>query len=246
MESGEQDPGEKLRREAFEHNDVVGSTVTRRLIGEVVRKPSEKETREALELITSEVLNPMLEDYASRDTLKKFKEIASKTYGYPLSATHLSASVIYAIAMGLNSEATQDFKNSSLLSSVPIESICAYDVSVGIMGVASTIEHAENVLRGTYDKESGDIYSEYLAGAVSLSDEADSFLSEKAKALDYAKLLKEDPTGRSLIRHAVEEIENPQRELAPNLRGFVTHGARFAQKAYGIVYPLAEKIIKPT
>ena len=42
MERREQDPGQKSRREAFEHN-AVGSIITRYLINEgVMKKPVEK------------------------------------------------------------------------------------------------------------------------------------------------------------------------------------------------------------
>jgi len=246
MERDEQDPGQEFRREVFERNDEVGSAVTRLLIAEKMGNPSEIETKEALQLITSGVLNPMLEECTSRDALKMFKEVFSKTYGYPLSAPLLSSSVIYDIAMSLSSETTQGFKNTSLLSSVPIELICVYDVSVGIMEAVSAIKDAENSISGTSDNELVRHFSERLAGTFSLSDQADFFLSKKAEALKYSKLLKEDPTGRNLIRHVVQEIENPKKELYPNLREFVVHGARFAQSAYEIVYPLAEKIIKPT
>ena len=130
MEGREQNSGNRLRREAFEHSDEVGEVVTRQLIAEKIGNPSEKQTRKTLEKITSEVLNPMLEKYTNVETLKKFKEIASKIYGYPLSATHLSASVINSIAAGLSSVAIENFKNNEL-SSIPIETICASDVCVG-------------------------------------------------------------------------------------------------------------------
>lgn len=177
--------------------------------------------------------------------MKKIQEIASRKYGYPLSPPHLSASVLHTIAFVLNSAATEDFKNSEL-SLIPIESIYVYDISTGILLVTQSIIDAENIVRGTYDNKLGRIIFEYPTGAVNLPEQADHFLAEKARALEYARLLKKDPTGKNLIRHAVEEIENPpQRELAPFLREFVIHGARFAESAYGIVYPLAEKINKP-
>ncbi len=241
MEGHEQDSRQKSRRQAFEHSDALGLAVTRLLIGETMKNPSERETREVLERITSEILNPTLEEYSSGDKLKKFKEIASKHFGYPLSAPHLSSSIISLIAGDLRSEATEDFKNSEI-SSIPIELICAYDINVGIMKVVSAIEDAENAIRETSDNALGRSISEHLAGTASLSDQTNLFLSKKTKALEYSRFLKEDPTGKSLIRHAVEEIENPQRELAPNLREFVVHGARFAESAYGIVYPRAEKL----
>ena len=111
----------------------------------------------------------------------------------------------------------------------------------GVMEVISSIKDAEDVLRGSYEKKSGDFYNELPAGAVRHSEQADLFLKGRARTLEYTKLLKENPTGRSLIRHVLEEIENPKKEFYPNLRKFVVHGARFAQGAYGIVYPLAEK-----
>ena len=237
----EQDPRQKSRREAFEHSDAFGLAVTRLLIGDVMKKPSERETRETLEWITSEILNPTLKVYTSVDQLKKFKEITSKHFGYPLSAPHLSSSIISLIAGDLRSEATEDFKNREI-PSIPIKLICAYDVNVGIMRVVSAIEYAENAIRETSDNALGRSISERLAGVASLSDQTNLFLSKKRKALEYSKFLKEDPTGKSLIRYAVEETENPQSELSPNLREFVVHGARFAQNAYGIIYPIAERI----
>lgn len=245
MERDEQDSGQEFRREAFERSAGYGSRVTRRLISEGVSNPSERETRELLELITSDILNPVLEEHASSDTLKAFKEIDSKRYDYPLSAPHLSSLFISHIAGVLLGRTIEDFKNKEL-SSIPILSICLYDVGSGISGVASTIQDAENAIRGTFDNELGSLISESPAGAISLSDQADFFLKEKAKALKYSKLLKEDHTGRSLVRHAVEEIENPKYEHGPCLREFAVYGARFAEKVYGIVYPLAEKINKPT
>ena len=246
MERRGQDPGQEFRHEAFERSNAYGQIVTRRLISEVIKKPSEKEASEALELITSKVLNPTLEAYTNGDTLKKIKEMASRKYGYPLSAPHLSASVLHTIAFVLNSAATEDFKNSEL-SSIPIECIYAYDISTGILLVTQSIIDAENIVRGTYDNKLERIIFESPTGVVSLPEQADRFLAEKARALEYAKLLKKDPTGKNLIRHAVEEIENsPNRELAPFLREFVMHGMTFAESAYGIVYPLAEKINQST
>lgn len=244
MERREQDPGQ-IKREAFERSDGIGSIMTRGLWGERMGIPSERETKEALVLITSEFLNPVLEMYTKGKILKKFKETASKAYGYPLSAPHLSAEVINAIAVALRDDAIEDFKNNEL-SSIKVESIVAYDVSMGIMEVLSTIIDAENTIRGSFDNESLRRSSEYPAGTLSLSQEADIFLNARVKALDYSKLLREDPTGKSLVRHAVEEVENPERKLAPNLRELVVHGATFAERAYAVMYPLAAKMNNPT
>lgn len=242
MERREQDHGQKIR-EAFEHSDEIGSITTRRLWGEKMANPSEEESRKALEMITSEVLNPALQDYTNIDILKKFKKIASEKYGFPLSPPFLSKSVIVSIAMKLNREVTQEFKNTSLLSSIPIEHICAYDMNVGIIQVLSTIRDAEFVLNGTYDKEMGVLYDEW-SEVISPLVQAESLLAEKTKALEYATLLKENPTGKSLIRHAVEEVENPQTDFTPYLKEFVVAGARFAQNAYETIYPLAERVSK--
>lgn len=245
MEGNQQESEQNLRREVFERNDIYGAAVTRRLISERLKHPSEKESKDTIALITSEFFNPALQAYTNVDILKKYKKIASEKYGFPLSPPFLSISVIRSIAMELNGEATQEFKNTSLLSSIPIEIACAYDMSIGIMKVLSTIQDAEYVLRRTYDKKIGVFYDEW-SEVISPLVQAESFLAQKAKALEYATLLKEDPTGKSLIRHAVEEIEDPKEEFYPSLREFVVHGARLAESAYGIVYPLAEKIIKPT
>lgn len=245
MERREQDPGEKLRREAFERSAEHGGLVTRRLISERVRHPSERESREAIEFITSEVLNPILQDCTNVDMLKEFKEHASKKYGHPLSTPYLSAYVISDIATSLNNEAIQVFKDRELLS-IPIEFIFLYDMSIETMNVALTIKGTEDAIRGTFDNELGNSIYDGLVGDASLSEQADLFLAEKARALECSKLLMEDPTGKSVVRQAVEEIENPKYEHGPCIREFAVYGARFAETAYGIVYPLAEKIIKPT
>lgn len=245
MERRDRYDPEQERREAFNQDDSYGAYVTRYLISENVRRPSESESSDAISIISG-ILDPMLQDLTSIDIdkLKEYKNNASERYGYSLSAPLLSSLVIFDIAMELSNEATQEFKNRPTLSSIPTAYICEYDISAGIIHVTSAIQDAENVIRGTFDKEFADFYNsdDPLAVAISPSEQAEIFIEQKARTLKCSALLNEDPTGKSLIRYAVEEIENPQNDFTPSLREFMVVGARFAQRAYETIYPLAEKL----
>lgn len=245
MEHDRYDP-EQMRKEAFEHSDQIGANETRLLLQETTRAPTQRESREAIEAVTSQTLNPMLKAYTNADLLKKLKTLSQEEMGHLLSTPLLSASVLSAIAQLLEKETTESFKNSPLLSLIPADSICGFDTSAGIQNIALPIYDTECVIRGTFDRKL-DLMTEQYAGGHNMAQMANIFLAQKAKASEYASLLTDDPTGNSLIRHAVEEIEQSSDQdewFAIYTKEFLVHGARFAQRAYGIIYPLAEKVNK--
>ena len=124
---------------------------------------------------------------------------------------------------------------------IPITYLVYYDFVIGIKYTVNSIIMAEERIRGSSGFDIVDqIDNQNLPTDPAEKAEAALFLDNRSK--QAAHLLTQDPTGYKLIHSAVQSLESES--LLPDfaIRDFVVEGARHAQKAYGKIYPIAERI----
>jgi len=119
-----------------------------------------------------------------------------------------------------------------------------YDFAMGIKYTANAVIMAENRIRGNSEFDLIDeLNSPNLPTDPIANVEAALLLENLTRRA--ADLLIKDPTGRLLIRSTVQSLENGSAFIPDFLtRDFNIEGARYAEKAYGIIYPLAQRINK--
>lgn len=119
-----------------------------------------------------------------------------------------------------------------------------YDFATGIKYTANAVIMAEGRIRGDSEFDLIDkITSSNLLTDPIVNAEASLLLENLTRRA--ADLLKSDSTGLLLIRSTVQSLENGS-AFVPDFitREFSIEGARYAEKAYGIIYPIAERVNK--
>jgi len=107
---------------------------------------------------------------------------------------------------------------------------------------ASSILQAESALRGTLEAELGNNID--ALQHVDPTDSITAFLAVRKKAADNINLLKQDPSGESLMHQTAESLKTKPLDFPFQDRNVVLQGASFAGRVYGLVYPLAERVKK--
>ncbi len=111
-----------------------------------------------------------------------------------------------------------------------------YDVTVGMQGVLSPIEAAEEEIRGNFDNMVSEMLPLETKQSVPLSVE--KYLSIRKGFEKISGLLKIDTTGFSLVDAYVESIKRQEMPLVKDFqsREYVVLGAEFARDLYKTTY----------
>ncbi len=209
-------------------------------VGNLVDK---KEIKRKTKSVYTDFFNPLLDSLSKNQEevisqLQKLKEF-HKRNGVRTSPPFLSARLLASIAeRNIIIATTQRLQHGLSLSRY----LVAFDANAGIMYSSSYILGAEDKIRESFDDN-------FSRSSMSLQLEADPlawaemFLKTRALFTNFAELIKQDPTGMTLLRDIVQELEKTPPDELPFLKEPFLLGARFtAEKAYPIVYSLAQKL----
>lgn len=119
-----------------------------------------------------------------------------------------------------------------------------YDFATGIKYTANTVIMAESSIRGISGFDLiNQLDNPNLPTDPIVNTEAALLLDNRAK--NAANLLRQDPTGQLLMLFTVQSLEDNS-SLLPDfvIQGFCIEGAQYAERAYKIIYPIAERINK--
>ena len=128
------------------------------------------------------------------------------------------------------------------------QSSALFDFWNGVFFAVTPIFSAEEELAGDTEKNTIEGLAK-IEGQIPLdidtSAETDFFLNRRKTGLDFAELLKEEPTGKRLIHVSIENAI-ATRELIGLMVfmdfTYMAEGVKFAEKAYNAIYPLTEKV----
>lgn len=167
---------------------------------------------------------------------------AAKKHSLPQTAPLITSTFLQSIAMEGMQDATTQFMSRQI--GIP-HYVCQFDTNAGISRIAVGIINSEAVKTGTLDSDI--IHSLSSTKAVNflpLQEQMDFFLRLRGERVENYKLLENDPTGKTLIKRILKRIEESyQQELSPFEKDFFIEGAKFAEQAYNIVYPLAQNLV---
>lgn len=250
MERRRYDP-ERERIEAFTQGELFGAQKTRDLI-ERNFPPLPKDMCMAIEeRATRETLNPLLQTRITNalDMLMDEEELNNhlkrvrQELKRSISRPDLAALFVESIAAEVEIPAVEELKTLKLDDPRLLSTAINYDIGRGILYITSRILDAGTLIRGNFDQRLDEIRS--TGGGFTPLHQESVIRELTSRAKRNTQALELDPTGKSLVEILVEDAKGIN-DGGPNRNEFGLYGAKFAENAYNVMYPLALRMIKPT